>query len=447
MDGLPPGRRRWAIVAQAMVIAMAVLDGSITNIALPSIAADLHIQPAESIWVVNAYQLAITISLLAFASLGDIYGYRKIYGWGILVFTLASLACAMSTSLPMLAIARVVQGFGAAGLMSVNTALVRFIFPRAQLGRGMGINGLVVSVSAAAGPSLAAAILTIAPWPYLFFINVPIGILAIAMIRTLPATPLAGHRFDWRSALLNAAMFGLFISGVDGIGHGQSGVMVAAELIGAVAIGFVFVRSQMKLRAPILPVELFAIPAFSLSVLTSVCSFVAASMAFVSMPFLFEAGGLSTVDTGLLITPWPVMSAIVAPIAGRLSDKVSAGKLGGAGLLMLAIGLVSIAFIPTNPAWWNVAWRMALCGGGFALFQAPNNRVLIASTPRERSGAGSGVLSTARLLGQTLGAALVAVVFGVTASQGVAMGSTLAITIGAGAAFLAMVVSLSRLRL
>ncbi len=316
-------------MAQSMVIAMAVLDGSITNIALPSIASDLHIQPAQSILVVNAYQLAITISLLPLASLGDIYGYRRVYGWGVTIFTVASLACALSASLPMLAIARVIQGFGAAGLMSVNTALVRFIFPRAELGRGMGINGLVVSVSAAAGPSLAAAILTVAPWPYLFFINVPIGIAAIAMIRTLPATPLATHRFDWRSACLNAAMFGLFIAGVDGIGHGQSAPLVMAELAAAAAIGVVFVRSQFGMRAPILPVELFAIPAFSLSVLTSVCSFVAASMAFVSMPFLFEAGGLSTVDTGLLITPWPVTAAIMAPIAGRLSDTFRPASSAG----------------------------------------------------------------------------------------------------------------------
>lgn len=433
-------------MAQSMVIAMAVLDGSITNIALPSIASDLHIQPAQSILVVNAYQLAITISLLPLASLGDIYGYRRVYGWGVTIFTVASLACALSASLPMLAIARVIQGFGAAGLMSVNTALVRFIFPRAELGRGMGINGLVVSVSAAAGPSLAAAILTVAPWPYLFFINVPIGIAAIAMIRTLPATPLATHRFDWRSACLNAAMFGLFIAGVDGIGHGQSAPLVMAELAAAAAIGVVFVRSQFGMRAPILPVELFAIPAFSLSVLTSVCSFVAASMAFVSMPFLFEAGGLSTVDTGLLITPWPVTAAIMAPIAGRLSDRIPAGKLGGLGLLVLGLGLFAVANIPANPAWWNVAWRMAMCGGGFALFQAPNNRLLIASTPRARSGAGSGVLSSARLLGQTLGAALVAVTFGFTEAAGVGEGAHLAIMVGSAAALVAMAVSLLRLR-
>lgn len=446
-DGLPPDRRRWAILAQAMVITMAVLDGSIANIALPSIATDLQIQPADSIWVVNAYQLAITVALLPFASLGDIYGYRRVYAWGVALFTLSSLACALSGTLDMLVISRIAQGFGAAGVMSVNTALIRFIYPRAQLGRGMGVNALVVAISSAAGPSLAAGILSIAPWPWLFFINVPIGVIAIGMTRTLPVTPRAPHAFDWRSALLNGLMFGLFIAGVDGVGHGQRPWAVALELAAAAAVGVVFVRSQLRLRAPILPVELFKIPAFSLSVLTSVCSFVAASMALVSMPFLFEATGMSTIQTGLLITPWPVASAIMAPIAGRLSDRVPAGKLGGIGLGLFTLGLVAIVFIPHEPSWLNAAWRMALCGGGFALFQAPNNRLLIASTPRERTGAGSGVLSSARLLGQTLGASLVALVFGVTASAGIAVGAQAAISIGAGAALLAMIVSLARLRL
>jgi DHA2 family multidrug resistance protein-like MFS transporter len=147
-----------------------------------------------------------------------------------------------------------------------------------------------------------------------------------------------------------------------------------------------------------------------------------------------------------LITPWPVMAGVVAPIAGRLSDRISAGKLGGVGLCVLGVGLATLLGLPDHPVWWSVAWRVAMCGGGFALFQAPNNRLLMASTPRERSGAGSGVLSTARLLGQTLGAALVAVMFGLTMAGGVVAGANAAIAIGACVAFLAMAVSLLRLR-
>ena len=446
LDGLAPSRRKWAVLAQAIVISMSVLDGSIANIALPSIATDLHIAPAESIWVVNAYQVAVMVALLPFASLGDIIGYRRVYTWGAALFTAASLACALSRSLEMLTIARVMQGFGAAGIMSVNTALIRFVYPRAQLGRGMGINSLIVSVSSAAGPSLAAGILSVAPWPYLFFVNVPLGLIAVAMTRTLPMTPQATHKFDWRSAAMNAAMFGLLIAGVDGLGHGEKLWLIGAELLGAAVVAVVFVKLQRRLRVPMLPVELFAIPAFSLSVATSVCSFVASSMAFVAMPFLFEAHGMTTIETGLLITPWPVASAIFGPIAGKLSDQIPASKLGSVGLALFAIGLLSLLLVPDHAAWANVAWRMALCGAGFALFQAPNNRLLIASTPRERTGAGSGVLSSARLLGQTLGAAMVAVVFGVTAGAGVASGATLAIGIAVGASVVALGVCLLRLR-
>ncbi len=442
-DGLPPSQRRWAILTQAMVITLAVLDGAIANIALPSIAADLQVSPADSIWVINAYQLAITVSLLPVASLGDIYGYRRVYAVGLVLFLIGSAACGLSTSLPMLVAARFVQGFGAAGVMSVNTALVRFIFPRAQLGRGMGINSMVVSVSSAAGPSIAAAILSVAHWPVLFLVNIPIGLMALALNHTLPATPRGGHRFDAVGALMNAATFGLFILAVDGLGHGGSRWLGVAELAAAITVGWLFVRIQLRQAAPILPVDLFRIPAFALSVLTSVCSFIAASMAMVSMPFLFESRGVSTADTGLLITPWAVTAAVMAPLAGRLSDRVSAGRLGGLGLALLAVGLLTVATIPEGAPWWNVVWRMAMCGCGFALFQTPNNRLLIGAAPRERSGAGSGMLSTARLLGQTMGAAVVALVFGM---GGVEVTAPSAIAIGAGFATVACLVSLLRLR-
>ncbi len=445
-DGLPFPQRAWAMAAQAIVITMAVLDGSIANIALPSIAQDLAVSPAQSIWVVNSYQLAITISLLPFAALGDLYGYRRVYAWGVAVFTLGSAGCALSHSLEGLTIARVIQGFGASGLMSVNVALVRFIFPRAQLGRGIGLNGLFVSASAAAGPSIASGVLSVAHWPALFAINVPLGVIAMVLIRSLPTTPLAGHRFDWRSAIANACMFGLGLAGVDGLGHGESWPLVVLEFSGALAAGLLLSRLQRGQRAPILPVELFANPVFALSALTSVCAFVSSTMALVSLPFLFAANGMTTVQIGLLITPWSITSAGMALLAGRLADRVKAGILGGIGLGVLTIGLLVVWLAPDQPAFIDMAWRVALCGAGFALFQAPNNRLLISSAPRERSGAAGGVLSTARLLGQTLGAALVGVVFSLNGATNVASGASLAIELGIAGSAAAMVVSLLRLR-
>jgi len=305
--GLPLPQRYWAIVVVALGITLAVLDSAIANVALPTIARDLHASAAASIWVVNAYQLAVTISLLPLASLGDRIGYRRVYLGGLILFTVASLGCALATSLPTLALARVIQGFGAAGIMSVNTALVRMIYPPAHLGRGVAINAMVVAVSSAVGPTVASGVLAIAPWPWLFAINVPIGIAAIVSgFKALPVNP--GHKapYDYLSAVMNAFVFGLLIFAVDGLGHGEALGYIAIEALGAVVIGYFFVRRQLTQPAPLLPIDLLRIPIFALSIGTSVCSFAAQMLAFVSLPFMMQDTlGLSQVQTGLLMTPWP----------------------------------------------------------------------------------------------------------------------------------------------
>src|SRR6478735_2189224 len=198
-DGLPQPQRAWAILTIALGLVMSVIDGSIANVALPTIASALHASPAFSIWIVNGYQLAITILLLPLASLGEIIGYRRVYLAGLVLFTLASAFCALAHTLPLLTVARIIQGFGAAGIMSVNSALVRFTYPRSQLGRGIGINALVVAFSAAVGPTLAAGILAFGSWPWLFAINVPLGVVTLVLgLRSLPHTTPASHSFDWQ---------------------------------------------------------------------------------------------------------------------------------------------------------------------------------------------------------------------------------------------------------
>jgi MFS transporter, DHA2 family, multidrug resistance protein len=212
-DGLPLPQRNWAILTIALGLIVAVMDGAIANVALPTIARDLDASPAFSIWIVNGYQLAITISLLPLASLGEIIGYRRVYLAGLLLFTLASLFCALSHTLLLLTVARIVQGFGAAGIMSVNSALVRHTYPNALLARGIGFNALVVAFSAAVGPTVASAILAVGTWPYLFAINIPIGIGALALgWRCLSHTQGGIHTFDWQSAVLSAVTFGLGIA-------------------------------------------------------------------------------------------------------------------------------------------------------------------------------------------------------------------------------------------
>ena len=442
-DGLPMARRVWAVVTISLGLLMAVLDSTIANVGLPSIARDLGVPPADSIWVVNAYQLVLVSLLLPLAALGDIFGYRRVYQLGIALFALASLGCALSHSLPLLVTARIVQGVGAAGIMSVNTALLRFTYPRRVLGRGLAINAMVVAVSSAIGPTVAATILAIGPWPWLFAVNVPIGAIALAVgYFALPPTARHGHRFDLASAAMTAAFFCLLIIGIDAVGHAEGVLHVAAPLVVAALIGVVLVRRQLSRAAPLFPIDLMLNPVFGLAVLTSICSFMAQGLAFVALPFLFENTlGLSQVATGLLLTPWPLSIAVVAPLSGRLADRFPAGLLGGVGLGITACGLLALALLPAHPALPDIVWRTCLCGVGFVLFQAPNNRAMLTAAPKSRAGAASGMLGTARTLGQTIGASLVAVLFGLFGGEG----TWISLGTASGVAAAAAVVSATRL--
>jgi MFS transporter, DHA2 family, multidrug resistance protein len=442
-DGLPLPERYWAILTIVLGIVMAVLDGAIANVALPTIAQDLHATPSFSVWIVNGYQLAITISLLPLASLGEIAGYRRVYLVGLLLFTVASLCCALSHTLVLLTAARVLQGFGAAGIMSVNTALVRFIYPRAQLGHGIGVNALVVAVSAAVGPTIAAAILSVGTWPWLFAVNIPFGVAAwLIGRRALPHTLKAPHPFDWRGAVLSAVTFGIGIAAIDSVGHGERPVLYVSEFVVAIIAGVILVRRERHAKSPLLPVDLLRIPIFSLSIATSIASFCAQMLAYVALPFyLEERFGYSAVQIGLLITPWPLGVALTAPLAGRMAERYPAGLLGGVGLLVFAAGLAALAMLPLHPTTIDIVWRMTLAGAGFGLFQSPNNRTMIAAAPRERSGGASGMLGTARLLGQTTGAALVALLLARYAIDG----TRISLAVGVGFALAGAALSMLRL--
>ncbi|WP_105901739.1 MFS transporter [Vibrio gangliei] len=444
-DGLPNPQRIGAIFTIGLGITMAVLDGTIANVALPTIASDLNASPAESIWVVNAYQIAIIVSLLSMSFIGDLVGYRRVYKIGLGVFCVTSLLCALSSSLEMLTLARVLQGFGGAALMSVNTALIRLIYPKRFLGRGMGINSFIVAVSAAAGPTVAAAILSVASWQWLFLLNVPLGIIALVLaFKFLPKNQdkSAGQKFDIPSAIMNALTFGLLISAISGFSQGHSTTLIVAELLGVAVIGYFFVRRQLKLPVPLLPIDLLKIPIFSLSMCTSVCSFCAQMLAMVSLPFFLQSTlGRSEVETGLLLTPWPLATMVMAPLSGYLIERVHAGLLGGIGMAIMAAGLIALVMLPQNPADINIIWPMMLCGAGFGLFQSPNNHTIISSAPRNRSGGASGMLGTARLLGQSTGAALVALMFNMFHDNG----THASLMLAAGFAITAAIVSSLRL--
>ncbi|MFN2460833.1 MAG: MFS transporter [Candidatus Velthaea sp.] len=411
---MPLPQRRYALTATALGTLMSMVDQTIANVALPTIATELGTTAAASIWIVNAYQFAVTMLILPLAAVGDIVGYARLYRIGLIVFIAASAGCALSHSLAALVLARMAQGAGAAAMTTTIGALNRHAYPREMLGRAAGQGALMVALGAAAGPVVGGTILAVAPWPWLFAVNIPVGAVALMLgLRFLPRMPGSGYVFDWRSAVLSAATFGLVIGCIDALGHQQPAAVVAAECAAAFSIGAIFLARQRRLAVPMLAVDLFAKPVFSLSIVSSVTAFTSQTIAYVALPFAFEnLLDRSPFETGLLMAPWLIGAAIMAPIAGRLSDRYEAGAMGGIGMLVMTAGLVALAMLPAHAATVDVVWRMALCGVGYGLFQSPNNRTILASTPRERTGAAQGILATARLTGQTIGAALVALVFG-----------------------------------
>jgi len=443
-DGLPTPRRYWAIVSIGLGITLAVLDGAIANVALPSIAQDLQASSAASIWIVNAYQIAIVVALLPLASLGEIVGYRRVSQAGLAVFTLASIACVFANSIETLSLARVVQGFGAAGIMSVNGALVRYTYPQRLLGRAVGINAVIVSLAAAAGPTIASAILAVGHWRWLFALNVPIGLLAVSLAGfTLPHNRLQPRKLNWVGAALNAAAFGLLITGLQSLAHGEAAVLGFGLTGAGLAAGILLIRHERSRTSPLIPLDLVARPMFSLSVATSIISFTAQMMAFVALPFFLQGTlGLTAVETGLLMTPWPLATMIAAPLAGHLSDRYSAGVLGAIGLSLFACGLMALSFLNADSTHFDIVWRMALCGAGFGFFQSPNNRAMLSEAPKNRAGAAGGTLGMARVVGQSLGAVVVAFLLSAAPINGVRHGFQIA----AVTALFGAVMSRSRVR-
>jgi DHA2 family multidrug resistance protein-like MFS transporter len=443
-DGLPWEQRRWAILAIAMAVAMSSLDSSIANVALPTMAADLKVSPAQIVWVVNAVQISMVATLLPLAALGEIVGHQRIYYGGLVLFGVGALGCAAAQSFEMLVAARLVQGLGSSGMMSVNSALIRFIWPKRILGRGVGVNAMVVSTGITLGPTVASIILSVAPWHWLFAVNIPFVVIAIVLSATvLPPMPRAPHKFDFLGALLTAGCMGMLVFALGSAARAQSIVLTIGELALSLVCGVLLIRRQKGHPAPMIPVDLFKIPIFALSVMTAICSFATQGLAYVSLPFLLIGVlGRSQVETGFLITPWPVVVAIMAPIAGSLADRYRVGLLGGIGLAILSIGMLLLATIPRDAGVLDIAWRLALCGCGFGFFQSPNMKALLLSAPASRAGGASGMVATARLTGQTIGAALAAFCF----SIGNGNGPLLALSLGVAFAAVGSAASFMRLR-
>ncbi len=412
-DGLHGAARARAMTAVGLAVLISALDYAVANVALPVIAHDLHTTAGQSIWVVNAYQIASLVCLLPVASLGEIVGFSRLCRIGLAVFVAASALCALAPNILVLAAARVLQGVGGACIMGVNGALVRFIYPQSMLGRGIALNGLILAVGIALGPTVASAVLAVTNWPWLFWINLPLGGAALALAFTsLPATPRTARRFDAVSAALIALAIAPLVVGLDEFGHRDNPWLAAALVLVGVASLVTLVRREHGRPSPMLPVDLLLTPAFRTAFIVGFSAFIASNLFIVPMPFLLEGAlGRDAVATGLIMSPWAVAVAVGSFGIGRFADRAPVALVSAAGVSITGLGFVLLRFLPAHVSDAGIAIRIALAGFGFGVFQPPNNRAMLLSAPATRAGSASGMMSAARLFGQTIGAVIVSFAF------------------------------------
>lgn len=434
VGGVQGLRSRIAIACLLAAIALVVLSAAIANVALPAIASSLQVTPAVSVRVITAYQMALVMALLPCAALGERLGYRRLYTAGVALFTVASALCALAPSLSLLVAARFVQGLGGAAIMSLGVALMRFVVPQKHLGTAIGWNALAVALASGAGPTVGALALSAASWPWLFTLNLPLGALVLLATRALPHAPGSARSLDLISVALNAASFAALVVGAEFM---PKSLPLAALILTAAALAMAaLVRRELPRDAPLIPIDLLREGSFRTSVIASVSCFAGQSAAMVSLPFYIQHGlGQDALRTGLLITPWPLTVAVVAPIAGRLANRVSGAWLCALGGTLLAMGLAAAALWPVHGRPSTLIPLVMLCGVGFGLFQVPNNRNMFLSAPRARSGAAGGMQGTARLTGQTMGAVLMTLLFTLTsidAAPRIGLGVAALLTLTAG---------------
>jgi EmrB/QacA subfamily drug resistance transporter len=413
-DQIPADVRPWpALLALCLGFFMILVDTTIVTVATPAIISDLHADVNSVVWVTSAYLLAYAVPVLITGRLGDRFGPKRLYLIGLTVFTLASLWCGLTTSIEMLIVARVFQGLGAAMLTPQTMAVITRIFPADKRGQAMALWGATAGVAMLIGPILGGVLVDALGWEWIFFINIPVGVIGFVLaVRLVPSLTTHTHRFDWLGVALSGVGMFLLVFGIQQGHKYHWNAWVLASIIGGLVVFAAFVLWQrVNRREPLVPLSLFADRNFSISNFAiSAMSFTATAMGFPTMLYAQLVRGYSPLQSALLFVPMAVLSIVLAPIVGRFTDKVHPRTLTAVGFAITALAIFMLSRVLTaDGALWPILAAFALLGIGMAGIWAPLAATATRNLPMQLAGAGSGVYNATRQVGAVLGSAAIAV--------------------------------------
>ncbi len=393
---------------------MSALDASVVNIANPVIQAHYNVPLSMVEWVVTAYLIVVSSVLLFFGRLSDLYGQKKVYIWGFAIFTVGSALCGFATSVEMLIGLRVVQALGAGMMFATNSAIITHNVAAEHRGRAFSVNAVAVAVALSTGPVLGGALTSAFGWQSIFFINIPVGIIGIAMAaKYIPADRRKpSMRMDIPGSIMIFAALSLILLSLDQVGNGMDTTLFVAMLTGGLLIAAIFIRFEKRSTHPILDLSLFRRRVFSASLAAAVFNYMAQYIMVFLAPFYLQTVRLyEPAMAGLLYIPMPLSALLVAPLAGVIADRSDTRLLSSAGMGIMAVGLFLLSRLDVDTPNWYIVMAMAVTGFGSGLFQTPNNTALMGSVPSESRGVASGMLATARNMGMVFGVGLSGALF------------------------------------
>ena len=408
--------KKWFVMAAVgMGVFLATIDSSIVNVALPTLVDSFGAVLATVQWVVLAYLLTVTTLMLSVGRLADMIGKKPPYTWGFVIFTIGSVLCGLSWSIQALILFRILQAIGAAMVMALGMAIVTEAFPPGERGKALGISGSLVSIGIVVGPTLGGILIASLSWHWIFFVNLPIGIIGTWMvIRFVPATrPSGGQKFDGWGALAFLVTLLMFLLALTiGQETGFTALPVLALFGGSFLSLLLFIWIERTVREPMLDLKIFRDRHFTVSLITAVITFIAIAGATFLLPFYLQnVLGYDPRQVGFLLAVIPVVLALVSPISGNLSDRYGTRLIAVIGLVLLVIGYAALRTLSTQTSAIGFILRFLAVGLGMGVFQSPNNSAIMGSATRERLGVVSGTLAIARTMGQTTGIALLGAIW------------------------------------